>query len=195
MRGQPDDERQAFFDQHATYWLMLLGDLAIQTIAMANATVTILEVMRPDVIFDWPFLSWWMGTGNYRQPSSYGLPVVRPTWRTSMRLPLSAATAPPTSHSFLESWPRQTSPFSASSNSPAGPTGGPARAPSARRSGTGPRRTPASPDTAEAVPPATSPQPATAVASRPNPLAPPPPIPLTDPESRKNDRHHQPRPA
>jgi len=37
----------------------LLGDPMIETTAMAKATVAMLEALRPDVIFDRSFLSWW----------------------------------------------------------------------------------------------------------------------------------------
>lgn len=37
----------------------LLGDPMVETTAMAKATIAMLEALRPDVIFDRSFLSWW----------------------------------------------------------------------------------------------------------------------------------------
>ena len=37
----------------------LLGDPMVETTAMAKATIAMLQALRPDVIFDRSFLSWW----------------------------------------------------------------------------------------------------------------------------------------
>jgi thymidylate kinase len=37
----------------------LLGDPMVETTAMARATIALLQALRPDVIFDRSFLSWW----------------------------------------------------------------------------------------------------------------------------------------
>ena len=37
----------------------LVGDPMVETTAMATATITMLEALQPDVVFDRSFLSWW----------------------------------------------------------------------------------------------------------------------------------------